>query len=99
MPASYIFTIGEDITDGQRRQNEMVNEIVTFLRSEVMWHRNEHESCVQVTHKFFQPLRHILGKSILKVITLHNNLNAKPPWTNTTNASISKVKLILDCQN
>ena len=64
MPASYIFTIGEDITDGQRRQNEMVNEIVTFLRSEVMWHRNEHESCVQVTHKFFQPLRHILGKSI-----------------------------------
>ena len=62
MPASYIFYVGNDLVDEQRRQNEMVNELVTFLRSEVLWHRNDHETSVQVTHKFFQPLRHILGK-------------------------------------
>ena len=61
MPASYIFYVGNDLVDEQRRQNEMVNELVTFLRSEVLWHRNDHETSVQVTHKFLQALRRMLG--------------------------------------
>ena len=62
MPASYIYYVGEDLSDEHRRQNEMISELVTFLRSEVHWHGNSHETSVQVKQKYFQPIRHILGK-------------------------------------
>ena len=63
MPASLTFYVAEDLSDHQQRQNALIKEVVTYLRSKLLWMENDFESSVQVPSEFFKPLRHILRKS------------------------------------
>ena len=63
MPASLTFYVAEDLSDHQQRQNALIKEVVTYLRSKILWRENDFESSVQVPSEFFKPLRHILRKS------------------------------------
>ena len=62
MPASLMFYVSDELTLAQRQQNDLVNEIVTFLRSKLLWMENDYESSVHVPSEYFKPLRHILRK-------------------------------------
>ena len=64
MPASLTYYVAETLSEHQQQQNALIKEVVTYLRSKLLWMENDFESSVQVPSEFFKPLRHILRKSL-----------------------------------